>query len=73
MQFLCWAIANQGFCYDSLVRLYTETCWESCNNKTLTHEGHSKRFVLVDSAGSVILHAKFHIYSSALLNEINNK
>ena len=53
------AITSQGFCYETLVRFYAEICWVHCYTKSLTHQGHSRRFVPADSAGPVILHAKF--------------
>ena len=37
------------------------------------HIGSSRWFVLADLARPVILQAKFRIYTSAFLNEINNK
>ena len=57
---------------ETLVRFYTETCWVHCNTKILTYQDRSRRFVPADLAGPVIFHAKFHIYTSALLNEIIN-
>ena len=53
------AIASRGFCYETLVRFYAETCWVHCYTKSVTHQGRSGRFVPADSAGPVILHAKF--------------
>ena len=53
------------------------SCWVHCNTKSLAHQGRSRWFVPANSrtnlAGPIILHAKFRIYASALLNEINNK
>ena len=69
------AMASRGFCYETLIRFYTEACWVHCNTKSLTHQGHSigGSYLAAGSAGPVILHAKFHIYTSALLNETNDK
>ena len=53
-----------------------ETCWVHCNTKSLVHQGRSRWFVLADSRADLagpVLQAKFRIYTSALLNEINNK
>ena len=30
------AIASRGFCYETLVRFYAETCWVHCYTKSLT-------------------------------------
>ena len=71
---LCLGCIEPGLFYELLVRFYTETCWVRSNNKSLTHQGCSKRFVPADSARPVIIHhEKFHIYITALLNEISNK
>ena len=65
-------VASHGFCYETLARFYTETCWVHCNTKSLTYQGRSRRFVPADLARPVILHAKLRIYASAILNEIDN-
>ena len=64
---------ERGFCYETLIKFCTETCWVHSNTKSLTHQGHSRWFVLADLPRPVILHAKFCNYTSALLNETNNK
>ena len=52
------------------VRFYIESCWIHCNAKSLTNQWlYGKRSMPANSAGL----AKFHIYTYALLNEINNK
>ena len=52
-------VASLGFCYKTLVRFYTETCWVHCNTKSLTHQGCSRWFVLASSVEPVTLHANF--------------
>ena len=78
------SVLNYNLDYNSL--LYLGYCEPArafvlfvvhCNTKSLVHQGRSRWFVLADAradlAGPVLLQAKFRIYTSALLNEINNK
>ena len=39
MVYYAWAIVSGGFCYETLVRFYTETCWVHCNTKSLINQG----------------------------------
>ena len=72
-----------GYCKPGLLlqnfsKVCTETCWLHCNTKSLAHQGRSKWFMLADLRANLArpcsnTPSKFRIYTSALLNEINNK
>ena len=63
-----------GYCEPGLLlqNFSTEICWVHCNTKSLTHQGSSKRFISAESVRQLIFDAKFHIYTTTLLNKISN-